>query len=372
MFVKYIKCTQTNQKYPKDKLVYKCDTGGSLDIIYDYSKIKKNISWEKLRQRPFSHWRYREFYPIVKDENLITLDTGGTPLVKSSKIKNVWLKCEGVSQTGSFKDRGTSLELSKMRELNKNKVIVASTGNMGASIAAYSAAAGIEATIFIPKNSPKSKIDQIKRYGAKVIEVEGDYNEAERLAYKAFRNGRGVLMGDYAYRGEGTKSVGFEIMDELPQVDYIFCCVGNGNLISGVWKGIKELKIVGLIKKMPKLVAVQVDGCNPIIKAFNENKEIKPVTPKTICGAIACGDPLDGDKALIALRESKGLAVSVSDKDALVARKELAEREGIDAEPSAAVPYAGFKKIKNRIPRTAKVVILVTGHGLKDVENVLK
>ncbi len=370
MFVKYIKCTQTNKKYSKDKLVYKCDTGGSLDIIYDYSKIKKNISWEKLRKRPFSHWRYKEFYPIINDKNLITLDAGGTPLVESKKLKNIFFKCENINQTGSFKDRGTSLELSKMLEFGKKNVIAASTGNMGASIAAYSAAAGIKATIYVPKNSPKTKIQQIINYGANVVLVNGDYNKAEKRAYEDFRKGKGVLMGDYAYRGEGTKSVGFEIMDELPSVDYIFCCVGNGNLISGVWKGIKEIKLVGLIKKLPKLVAVQVEGCNPIVEAFNTNSEIKAVNPKTICNAIACGDPLDGDKALIALKESNGLAISVSDKDAISARRELARKEGIDAEPSGAVPYAGYLKLKNKIKKNSKIVILVTGNGLKDMKNV--
>ena len=370
MFVKYIKCTQTKQTYPKNKLVYKCDTGGSLDIVYDYNTIKKNISWKKLRSRPFSHWRYREFYPIVNDKNLITLDAGGTPLIESKKQKNAYFKCENVSQTGSFKDRGTSLELSKMLEFGKKNVIAASTGNMGASIAAYSAAAGIKATIYIPKNSPKIKVQQIKNYGANIILVDGDYNDAEKKAYEAFKKGKGVLMGDYAYRGEGVKSVGFEIMDELPSVDYIFCCVGNGNLISGMWKGIKEMKIVGLIKKLPKLVAVQVDGCNTIVKAYNTNSEIKPVKPRTICNAIACGDPLDGDKALIALKESKGIAIIVSDKDAINSRRHLARKEGIDAEPSGAVPYAGYLKIKNKISKTAKVAILVTGNGLKDMKNI--
>ncbi|MCK4669623.1 MAG: threonine synthase [Nanoarchaeota archaeon] len=374
MHVLYLKCFECGKTYLDTRPRYRCDCGDPLDIVYNYNEIKRKISWTKLRKRKFGHWRYIEFYPIIKNKNIISLGEGATPLVKARRLckkkptlNNLYFKCEGENQTGSFKDRGTTVELSKALEFGAKKIVVASTGNMGASISAYSAAAGIKAKIYVPKGAPKEKLQQIKNYGAKVVNVDGTYKKAAELAYRDFKSGKAYLMGDYAYRGEGEKSIAYEIMDKI-NAKYIICPIGNGTLISGVWKGLKELKAVGLIKKLPILIGVQATGCSPVVTAYQKYKEIVPVKPRTIASAIACGDPSDGDKALVALFESKGHGVTVDDKDILAARREMAKNEGLDCEPSGAVAYAGLKKLK--LPKNAIKVAVVTGHGLKDLKNV--
>jgi len=237
---------------------------------------------------------------------------------------------------------------------------------MGASVATFCARANLSCEIFVPSYAPQEKIKQIKRAGAKVVQVKGDYTLAEKIAAKKCAQGKSFLVGDYAFRGEGEKSIGYEIVDEV-NPDYVIAPIGNGTMLSAVWKSFKEMKKVGLFSKLPKLIGVQATGCDPVVKAFKRNKKIVPVKPKTVATAIACGDPIDGKAALQALYDSGGDAVSVGDKEILAARKHLATHEGIDAEPSGAVAYAGFKKV--RIPHHKRIVILVTGHGLKDLSH---
>jgi threonine synthase len=363
MHVLHIRCTACGRVYDKNQIVFLCKCGNSLDVVYDYKEIKRKITWHLLRKRPFNHWRYREFFPVQRDHNIISLGEGGTPLLQS-KLANTYLKLEGLNLTGSFKDRGSTVEVSKALEFGIRKVGCASTGNMGASVAAYCARAGIKARIFLPSVALKTKIRQIQVHGAEVRIIKGPYTKAEEIAEQQ----KGLyLMGDYPYRGEGEKSVAYEIMDQI-KADYIICPVGNATLISAVWKGLKELKICRLIDKLPKLVAVQAKGCSPLIDAFNSKKQMKKVkNPKTIATAIACGYPIDGIKALKALSESKGIAVKVSDKEILKARRELAHT-GIDAEPSGAVAYAGLRKLK--LPKNKIKVCIVSGNGLKDLEHV--
>lgn len=296
---------------------------------------------------------------------------GGTPLLKSRNIsgelgfKNLYFKCESENPTGSFKDRGTTVEISKALEFGSKEIVCASTGNMGASISAYAAAANIKAHIILPSNTPDIKIVQIKSHGARVHRVEGDYNKAEEKAFELFKKRGWYLMGDYPFRGEGEKSVGFEIADEI-EADYIISPIGNGTLIHGIWKGLKEFKKVNLIKKLPKLIGIQASGCNTVVRAFkNDSDNIKPVNPKTIAGAIACGDPLDGLEALQVLRESKGLVETVTDREILRAQNYLATREGLFAEPAGAVTLAGLIKLKDKLEQNSRIVLIVSGNGLK-------
>jgi len=368
MHVKHIQCFDCGKIYSKDQIVFQCKCGGSLDVIYNYKEIKRKITWHLLRKRPFNHWRYREFFPVTDNKNIISLGEGGTPLVKSKNSDKTYFKLEGLNLTGSFKDRGTTVEISKAREFNIKKVACASTGNMGASISAYCARASMKAKIFLPRNIRKTIVKQIQVHGADIEIVRGPYAAAEEKANLEHKKTGIYLMGDYPYRGEGEKSVAYEIIDDI-KPDYIFCPIGNATLISAVWKGLKELKICGLIKKMPKLVGVQAKGCAPVVRAFNQNKEMKLVkNPKTIATAIACGYPIDGHKALKALKECKGKAIAVSDNEILKARRELAKKQGIDAEPSGAVAYAGLKKLN--LPKNKIKVVIVSGSGLKDLENV--
>jgi len=369
MYIKYLECFLCKDRYSRTQMKYRCQCGGSLEIVYDYSRLRRTMSWGKLRKRPFNHWRYKEFYPHVR--NLVTLDEGGTPLVHSVQHKKVLFKLESQNPTGSFKDRGSTVELSHALDFGAKQIVCASTGNMGASVSAYAARAGIPCEIILPTSATGEKIQQIKNYHAKGSRIKGDYTVAAGAAYEKYRRLGHFLVGDYAFRGEGEKSVGYEIMDQMlgehdKYPDNIFCCIGNGTLISGLWKGLKEMKLAGLISKLPRLIGCQVKGCSVVIDAFRSGKGLKKVKPRTICGAVACGDPLDGDKAVAALRESHGKGVLVSDAEVIKARRELSSKEGIDAEPSGAIPYAAYKKLKV----TGTSVILVTGHGLKDLRNV--
>ena len=365
MHVKYLQCSECKKRYDKGELIYKCDCGGSIEIIYDYEEIKDKISWDELRKRPFNHWRYREFYPIIDVANIVSLEEGGTPLIKSKVYENLLYKCEHLNPTGSFKDRGSALEVSKAIEFGAGEVVCASTGNMGASVAAYASRGGIKATIYVPDETLGNKIKQIRAYGADIRIVKGDYTRAMNLAKRAYERDGIYLLGDYTYRGEGEKSVGFEIMDQT-YPDYIISPIGNGTLLHGLWKGMKEMKLVGLINRLPKLVGVQAKGCNTVVKAFENNLDrIEPVLPKTKAEAIACGDPIDGMNALTALKESEGMGIALPDKEIASARRELA-REGIFAELSGAASLAAFKRLSSEL-KDSKVLLLVTGHGLKDI-----
>jgi threonine synthase len=369
MHVKFLECISCRKIYSDKKIHFRCTCGSALEIVYDYKKIRRKVSWKKFRSRKFNHWRYRELFP-VSGKSIITMNEGGTPLIRSKyfgKILgfNLFFKLEGLNPTGSFKDRGTTVEISKVLEYGAKKVYCASTGNMGASVAAYSSLAGIKAEIFVPGITSKAKLKQMEIYGAKIKKVSGDYTAALQAAAKAA--GKGYMMGDYPFRGEGEKSVGYEIIDELNYTDYIITPVGNGTLIHSAWKGIVELKEIGLAKKLPRMIGIQAEGCSTVSKAFRERRNyIKKIIPRTSASAIACGFPLDGVKALNAIRKSNGTAETVSDKEMLRAKQILASKEGIYSELSGAAPLAGLFKIRNKIPNKSRIVLVITGHGLKD------
>jgi threonine synthase len=366
MIVKYIECYRCKKRFPSDTIIFQCDKCGcSLDLIYDYNKIKEHILHESFKKGEIRHWKYWPFYPIEHLDKVITMNEGGTPLLESNKQKGLFFKYEGVNPTCSFKDRGTTVEISRVRELGIKEVACASTGNMGASVAAYSARAGIKATIYVPTFASLSKLKQIVSYGAGLVRVKGTYEDTLNKT-KELREKTGVyLTGDYPYRGEGEKSVGFEIIDQMDWKvpDYIVCPMGNGTLIYGIYKGLVEFKKTGLIKKIPRIIGVQAKGCNPIVEAFKMKKrEFTAVKkPKTEAGAIACGNPVDGFEALDSLYSTKGLAVDVTDKEMSLAKKELG-KEGIYAELSGAASFAAVKKLNIKGP----IVCVVTGHGLKD------
>jgi len=310
------------------------------------------------------------FYPLIDLSKKVTLMEGGTPLIKSNhlsnKDKDVWFKYEALNPTGSFKDRGTTLEVSKAVELRMKQVCCASTGNMGASVAAYCARAGLRCRIYVPFDAVGPKIRQIRAYGAELIRVIGGYTRAAEECESYSRKTGSYLMGDYPYREEGEKSVGFEIADQMNWrvPDYVVCPMGNGTLIYAIWDAFNDLKKVGMIEKLPKMIGIQAKGCPPIYNAFKKRKKsIKPIkNPKTIATAIECGDPLDGLKALNALRKSKGKVEIVTDEEMINTIKFLASKEGLYVEPAGAASTAGLLKIKKL---KGRIVCILTGHGLK-------
>jgi threonine synthase len=377
-----IKCESCGKTYPPNQTIFRCEScKASLEISFDYPKLRKTLSLEKLRKRPFNHARYLEFYPV---KNLVSLGEGGTPLIRSRNLERdlglgfeLWFKYEAQNPSGSFKDRGSSVEVSRALQAQSGgkttrkysyaakRVVVASTGNMGASLSAYSALAKLDCHVFTPSDARPVKLRQILAYGAKVYEIPGDYTQAASLVEQASQRFGIYLLGDYLIRREGTKSVGFEIAEQLPGVDFVISPMGNGTLISATWKAFKEWKTLGFSRGLPKMIGVQASGCPPVVKAFKSGRPIKPVKGKTIAVAIECGDPLDGSRALSAIKESRGFAEAVSDREILRARELLARREGLFAEPAGAVGLAGLIKTRKQIPRGLRVVCLITGHGLK-------
>ncbi|MBR9707716.1 MAG: threonine synthase [Candidatus Diapherotrites archaeon] len=363
VFASHLECFSCKGKFPADKIAFWCEKcGGSLVVRYKHGAIRKQIlKPEFLRDTP-SHWKYWMFYPINDLSRIISLNEGGTPLLPARK-EGYFFKFEGLNPTGSFKDRGSTVEVSKARDFGITETICASTGNMGASVSAYGARGGLGVKIYVPGFAPPEKLAQIKTYGAGVVKVKGTYNDALLKTQDLFTKKKTYLTGDYAYRAEGQKSVALEIVDQSgwKPPDYLVAPIGMGTLFYALYKGLNEAMDSGLLRKLPKLVAVQSSGCSPVIDAFNNDAEILPVKkPKTVATAINCGSPNFGKQSLHALRKSNGLAVSVTDKEILQARKELGS-EGVYAEPAGAVSYAGAKKLK----LDGKVVCIVTGHGLK-------
>ena len=370
MNVKFLECISCRKKYSKKEMHFRCACNSALEIVYDYNKIRRKVSWEKFRSRKFNHWRYREMFPITSGKNIITMNEGGTPLIKSryfSKILglNVFFKLEGLNPTGSFKDRGTTVEISKAMEFNVNKVFCASTGNMGASVSAYSSIAGIKSNIFVPRDTTTAKLKQISVYGGRIKKINGDYTKVLEAATKAA--GKGYMMGDYSFRGEGEKSVGYELADQAGNTDYVITPIGNGTLLHSTWRSFAELKEIGLLKNLPRMIGIQAEGCSTVVASYKENRNyIKKIIPRTKASAIACGMPLDGVKALNAIRKSRGMAEVVSDEEMEKAKKLLATKEGIYSELSGASTLAGLIRIKNKIPKNSRIVLVITGHGLKD------
>ncbi|MFH1752048.1 MAG: threonine synthase [archaeon] len=372
--VKEVYCFKCKMSFDfNDNLFYCPNCGYSLDIKYDYKKIKEIISNDRhFKTHLISHWKYWPFYPLHDFKKKVSLGEGCTPLIQSSHSKNLMLKFEACNPTGSFKDRGSAIEVSRARELKARKLVCATTGNMGASIAFYANKAVIPAVIFVPSFTPKTKLEQIKASGARIVKVKGNYDKALKKSIVFAKKHNCYLTGDYPLRGEGQKSVGFEICDQLnwSVPENIVLPIGNGTLCFAVFKAFQELKLVGLTNRMPKVIGVQSSECMPVTRSFErKSKEIilsrKEEKAGTIATAINCNLPVDGLEALFALRESKGFGLSVTDKQVLGARKLLAEKEGLFAEPSGAVSFAGYLKVKRKLK--GKTVCVVTGHGLKQL-----
>lgn len=378
-----MKCFQCGKTFPADSNLFRCpDCESGLNAIYDYQAIRTAYLGNALIRGEFRridphHWKYYYFYPINDFTKIISMAEGGTPLIESQTIteeigcRHLFFKYEGANPTGSFKDRGSTVEITKAIENNATSVICASTGNMGASVAAYAAMAGIECTILIPNSVPEPKLIQIYAYGAKIIQINtNSYQVIQRLSEQAATQFKMFLLGDYINRTEGEKSVGFEIIDQLGWTipDYIICPIGTGTLIWGIWKACLEFKEVGLITELPKIVGVQAKGCAPVIDALAKNTlKITPIqNPATVASAISCPDPITGTGALLSIKNSKGSGIAVSDKEIIDARIKLA-RIGLFAEPSGAVSFAGLLKLQEREDlRNKSIVCIVTGHGLKD------
>ncbi len=379
----HIECFLCHRK-SSDKECTVCKyCGGPLDVKYDYDHIRDQVNSYIMRNTPPKVIKYLDFFPLNERHQLYSLGEGGTPLHEAKNLgerlglDKLYIKNEGMNPTGAFKDRGSFVEINKAKELGYKSLCVASTGNMAASVAAYSAQVGLSCYVFVPENTPRGKLAQAISYGAHVIQVRGTYSDAYGLTMQVAEKYGFYLAGDYAYRGEGQKSLSYEVCEQLwfGDIDWVIVPVGMGTNLSYIWKGFKEYFEFGLIKKLPKMIAVQAEGASTIVTAFKTKTEIKPLDkPQTICSAIACGMPIDYPKVLKALNESGGTAIAVSDDDTLKFQQILSRLEALYVEPSSATSIAAVQKLTKQtvIKKEDVVVCVATGAGLKDPATTLK
>lgn len=377
----HLECIQCGAEYGAGEVIYTCrKCGGLLDVVYDYSNI--SLSRKDLAG-PLSVWKYKALLPVEREP--ITLKEGGTPLYHMRKIgadiglKEAYAKHEGMNPSGSFKDRGMTVGVSKALELGMQSVACASTGNTSASLAVYGARAGVPVIVLLPQGKVAlGKVAQALMHGARVISIRGNFDDALRLVRElCIENGIYLLNSLNPYRLEGQKTIGFEIVDyfgwEVP--DRIVLPVGNAGNITAIYKGLREMERLGIIDRIPKMTGIQAEGSAPIAKAIKSGARDITVEshPETVATAIRIGDPVNAVKALNAIRASGGTAETVTDREILDAQRMLAVEEGIGVEPASAASVAGLIKLRNLgiIEDDERVVCVVTGHLLKDPETVI-
>ena len=383
--VKGLKCRLCGKRYPKEPSNFCPEDFGPLEVEYDYEAIADGLRREKIALRPETMWRFRELLPI-DGEPTVGAQVGGTPLLKADRlagalgVDELYVKNDAVNfPTLSFKDRVVSVALSKAREFGFEVVGCASTGNLANSVAANAAAAGLASYIFIPEDLEQAKIIGTSVYGSNLVRVRGTYDQVNRLCTQvAFRHGWGfVNINLRAYYAEGSKSMGFEIAEQLGwrAPDHIVVPMAGGSLICKIDKSFDELARLGLIEEpRSKIYGAQASGCAPIVRAVKEGSEtIRPVRqPRTIAKSLAIGDPADGYFAQKVIRESGGWAEEASDPEIVAGIRLLAETEGIFAETAGGVTVAAAQKLieQGRIPRDESMVLCITGNGLKTQEAV--
>jgi threonine synthase len=381
-------CINCGSKYNIDEVIYFCKKCGDLlEVTYDYNKLKETLKKRNWSNVPLSVWRYRDLMPINNSSRIVSLGEGGTGLHltkglgKQLGLKELYVKNEGENPTGSFKDRGMTVGVTKALELGAKSVICASTGNTSASLAAYAAKAGLQCAVLIPSGKiAYGKLAQAMIYGAKVLQVRGNFDQALDIVLKLSQKHRSIylLNSINPFRIEGQKSLGFEICDQLDHKspDRVIVPVGNAGNISAIWKGFTEFHRLGFIETLPMMTGIQAAGAAPIANAIKSGSDmIIPVTkPETVATAIRIGAPVSWKKAISAIRDSGGTAEMVTDDEILAAQKLLARVEGLFVEPASASSIAGLKKLveNGEIDRDERVVCVTTGHGLKDPDTAIQ
>lgn len=383
----HLKCIECNATYSIDEIIYKCGKcGGILEVITDLEKVKEKISTKKWLETPLSVWRYIDFLPIKDRINIVTLKEGGTGLHRCNRLgeklglKKLFVKFEGENPTGSFKDRGMTVGISKARELGVNIVICASTGNTSASLAAYAAKSGMQCIVLVPAGKiGVGKLAQAIAHGARLVQIKGNFDDSLEMVFKLCeRNNQIYLLNSInPFRIEGQKTLAFEVSEQLGvSPDCMVMPVGNAGNISAAWKGFNEFEKLNLIKSKPRMIGIQAEGASPIVNAFRKKEmTVEPIlSPETVATAIQIGNPVSWKKALNAINNSNGYAETVSDNEILGAQRLLAQTEGIFAEPASATPIASLKKLLDQgiIEKSDTIVCVATGHGLKDADVITR
>lgn len=390
-FVGY-RCSICGKEYPPVQNIYTClNDGGNLDIILDYAAIKNKYQISDITARTdFSLWRYLPLLPVKDPEAEGTTMglAGWTPIYSPAKLKKdlgldqLWIKDEGRNPTASFKDRASSVVVARAMEIGAEIVVTASTGNAGAALAGMSAAVGQKSIIFAPKNAPPAKVAQLLIYGAKVILVDGNYDQAFDLTIEASREFGWYCRntGYNPFTAEGKKTGALEIWEQVllnleserPLV--VFVSVGDGNIISGLHKGFKDLEQLGWLKQMPRLFGIQAAGSAAVANAFLAGTEkIETISANTIADSISVDLPRDGVRAVRAAVQTQGTYIKVEDAEILAAIADLG-KVGIFAEPAGATAYAGLKAAVKQglVNADDPILVLNTGNGLKDIKAAMQ
>ncbi len=386
-----LKCLICGRRYRPDMVDYICPEHGDegiLDVQYDYDFIGRQISKEALLgSNNLSIWRYLPLLPIHPGATIPPLSVGWTPLYPSRRLAGelglnaLWIKDDGRQPTASFKDRASAIALVKARESGAEIITAASTGNAAAALSGLCASMQQANVIFVPETAPQAKIAQLRVFGSRVFLVRGTYNEAFELCLKATRTygWYNRNTGFNPYMAEGKKTAAYEICEQLgwKAPDRIFVSVGDGCIIGGLHKGLKDLLALEWIDKMPKLMGVQAAGSNYMYAAWKNKEDIitkPPINAQTVADSISADLPRDRIKALAAVNKTGGAFICVEDSDILDAIPELARSTGVFAEPAGAAAYAGLVKAVEQqlVSGDESIVVLNTGNGLKDIAGAMQ
>jgi len=359
-----------------------CGITGILDVEYDYAAIGRALSRRTLAGRSDrSQWRYRELLPISNESNVPALSVGWTPLTPAPSlarhlgVSTLFLKDDGRNATGSLKDRASAIGAVKAREKRRRIIACASTGNAASSCSGMAASMGLRSVIFLPERAPEPKVTQLLIFGATVLRVRGSYEQAFQLCQQACEQwgwyNRNSAINPYLM--EGKKTVGLEIGEQLDwqPTDWVAVSVGDGCTVAGVWKAFREMKALGWISHTPRILGVQAEGAAPITKAFRTGAPLETMEPRTIADSIAVGVPRNWKKAVLAVHESGGAMINVSDDEILEAMRYTGRLSGVFAEPAAAAAVAGLRRAVDDqlVDHHTTAVALITGNGLKDVQS---
>lgn len=378
-----LKCEICGTSYKHDNIFTcpSCGDEGILDVEYDYESMASALSKNPLQNRAQNIWRYSELLPVSADIARPHLHVGWTPvydiprLAEAFGIKQFFLKDDGRNPTNSFKDRASSVGVLKGIEFGFNQIACASTGNAASSLAGLSAATGLKSYIFVPERAPEPKVTQLLIFGATVLRVLGTYEQAFDLCKAACekygwynRN-----SGSNPFLVEGKKTAGLEIAEQLSKnlPDWVVVSVGDGCTIGGIGKGLQEMKRLGIIDRVPRLLGVQAEGAMPMVNAFISGKDLIPSDTNTLADSIAVGTPRNWRRALKQIKLSGGEMIAVSDDEILEAMRITARAGAVFGEPAGVAGVAGLKKAieKGIIKKNESALSIITGNGLKDIQS---
>ena len=384
--IRCLKCRECNKEYGA-QFRYICEECfGPLDIIYDLPSSLNRASF--MSRQTKNYWRYFELLPIANRNNIVSLDTGFTPLQHANRIgttlgglRNLFIKNDSVNPTFSFKDRPAGVAVSRAKEIKLKAVGCASTGNLASATAAHAAKAGLPCYIFAPSDIEKVKISQALSYGAEFVAVDGTYDDANRVA-SVVGDAKGIGIVNINMRPfyvEGSKTLAYEVAEQLnwEVPDNLIIPVGSGAMLNAICKGFEELCEIGLLDDISrlKITAAQPHGCSPIVDAFKRRSdEVIPIEkPETIAKSLAIGDPGDGRYVLKRLQQYRGSAEEATDEEIIDGIMMLAKTEGIFTEPAGGVSIAVLRKMveEGKIDKDENVVCYITGNGLKATEAIV-